>query len=111
MLLSFEGANGVCYVLKLNKSISVLYWLDNPPNCTVLLKVFGVTMIGFGVKVLVDTKGYKDISGVDYLASAQLMIGVGVIVTIIAFLGCCGACLLNKCLLMTVSIKGEGVLR
>lgn len=66
-----------------------------------LFFVFGVTMIGYGAYVLVETKEYKEISEVDYLASAQLMIGVGVIVTIIAFVGCCGACLLNKCLLMT----------
>lgn len=66
-----------------------------------LFFVFGVAMIGYGSKVVIDTKAYKEISQVDYLASAQLMIGVGVIVAIIAFIGCCGACMLNKCLLMT----------
>lgn len=39
-----------------------------------------------------------------HLANAgYLLIAVGVILTFMGFLGCCGACCENKCMLMTVS--------
>lgn len=39
-----------------------------------------------------------------HLANAgYLLIAVGVVIAFMGFLGCCGACCENKCMLMTVS--------
>ena len=85
-------------ILKVAFRVNVNYHM-----LSLFLKVFGIAMIGYGAKVVVETKAYEKLSNVNFLASANLMIAVGVIVTLIAFFGCCGACLLNKCLLITVS--------
>jgi len=84
-----------------------------------LIFVLGLCTLGFGIWVLVDKPGFLDlfdkaedvindqggdISGFDigvYASAPIILIVIAVIVTIIAFFGCCGAIKENKCMLIT----------
>lgn len=58
-----------------------------------------------GTRILGVLSNIKDIPPeLTHLANAgYLLIAVGAILTLMGFLGCCGACCQNKCMLMTVS--------
>lgn len=64
-------------------------------------------MIGIGVWVIIDGNGFAnftstgDTSIFDYAAYAA--IGLGSLIALISFCGCCGALMENKCLLGLVS--------
>eukprot|EP00088_Acartia_fossae_P023820 TRINITY_DN2481_c0_g1_i3.p1 TRINITY_DN2481_c0_g1~~TRINITY_DN2481_c0_g1_i3.p1 ORF type:complete len:274 (+),score=63.35 TRINITY_DN2481_c0_g1_i3:74-895(+) len=84
-----------------------------------LVFVLGLVTLGFGIWVLVDKPGFLDlfdnaqsvldqqgvdISGFDlgiYAGAPIILIVAGVITSIIAFLGCCGAIKENKCMLIS----------
>ena len=61
-------------------------------------------MIGTGLFISIENKNF-----VDFFATSELSLGidvstlitimVGILVTIISFLGCCGSCTNNKCMI------------
>ena len=66
----------------------------------------GVAIIGLGSYMAISMKDYFDFLGLSEIdgmknigLSSYIFIIVGVIVTIIAFLGCCAACTENKCMM------------
>jgi len=68
----------------------------------------GVAIIGLGSYMAISMKDYFDFLGLSEMdglknigLSSYIFIVVGVIVTIIAFLGCCAACTENKCMMWT----------
>jgi len=66
----------------------------------------GVAIIGLGSYMAISMKDYFDFLGLSEIdgmknigLSSYIFILVGVLVTIIAFLGCCAACTENKCMM------------
>lgn len=66
----------------------------------------GVAIIGLGSYMAISMKDYFDFLGLSEIdgmknigLSSYIFIFVGVLVTIIAFLGCCAACTENKCMM------------
>lgn len=64
----------------------------------------GVGIIGLGAYMAINMKDYFDFLNLSDLApqvgvSSYIFIVVGVVVTIIAFLGCCATCTDNKCMM------------
>lgn len=60
----------------------------------------GVTILGLGTWLYIKFDSFLDeLAGVDYLNGPILFIVVGSIIAVLAFLGCCGACLENRLLL------------
>lgn len=57
-------------------------------------------MLGYGIYTYIKIGDYASFSSVPFLSGSKLLIAVGVLITIIAFLGCCGAWKLNKCMLI-----------
>jgi len=84
-----------------------------------LVFVLGCVTLGFGIWIVVDKPSFTDLfenasdvlndygadtSGVDiglYSSAPYILIAVAVIVSLIAFFGCCGAIKENKCMLIT----------
>lgn len=64
-----------------------------------LFFVLGVAMLGYGIYTFVEIGDYASLSSVDFVTGSKLIIAVGVLISLIAFLGCCGAWKLNKCML------------
>ena len=69
-----------------------------------LFFVVGVFIIGFGGYLAIHFKNYFDFFATSDLAlgmdlSPYVLIILGILVTIISFLGCCGACTDNKCMM------------
>ena len=50
-----------------------------------------------------DQDDWKGISDFNYISVANVAIAAGVIIVLVAFLGCCGAITENKCMLLVVS--------
>ncbi|UYV78434.1 hypothetical protein LAZ67_16001345 [Cordylochernes scorpioides] len=74
-------------------------------NFIIMPGVGGIVVFGVGVWTLAGTSFVKElVSSELYLASACLLISTGVVVTIIAFLGCMGALREIKCMLITFFI-------
>jgi len=66
----------------------------------------GLGIIGVGSYMAIEMGDYFDFLGTSDLApgvglSAYIFIGIGVLVTIIAFFGCCAACTDNACMMYT----------
>ncbi|XP_077994583.1 tetraspanin-18-like [Glandiceps talaboti] len=62
--------------------------------------VCGVAMVGIGIWILVDYSSFTKVLDNPLINSAvYLLIGIGGVITIIAFLGCCGAMKESKILL------------
>ena len=65
----------------------------------------GLAVLGVGIWSLVDGGSWDSlVANASVLSAANLMIASGVIVTIIGFLGCCGAIKKNQCMLVSVRI-------
>ena len=63
-----------------------------------------MTLLALGILLNVKNAGYATLlSSVPFMNVANLCIAVGVIVMIVAFLGCCGAIRENALLLLVVS--------
>lgn len=69
-----------------------------------LFLVSGIAIIAVGSVALVTISKYDEAVGVGVTAGAALLVSVGVIVTIIAFLGCCGAVKESYCMVMTFAV-------
>jgi len=66
-----------------------------------LFVVTGLALIGLGAYVQIAAKEYLDFLGNQYANTPIIFIIVGVVIFIVAFLGCCGACTKNKCMMYT----------
>lgn len=53
--------------------------------------MIGCAILGLGIWLKIEKGDYVDISQYDYLTSANVAIGIGVVFLVISFLGCCGA--------------------
>ncbi|XP_002730777.1 tetraspanin-18-like [Saccoglossus kowalevskii] len=79
-----------------------------------LFWICGAAMVGLGVWILIDYDSFTIVMDNPFLNSAvYLLICVGAIVTIIAFLGCCGAvqehkgCLTGYTMMLLLMLLGE----
>jgi CD63 antigen len=63
--------------------------------------VTGLALIGLGAYVQIQAKEYLDFLGNQYVNTPIIFIILGVVIFIVAFLGCCGACTKNKCMMYT----------
>jgi hypothetical protein len=65
----------------------------------------GVTVLALGAWIYVEFDSFlSELGGAKYLNGPILFIAVGSIITIISFLGCCGACKEIKCMLYLFAI-------
>ena len=61
-------------------------------------------MLGIGIWTKIDAGQFDSFLGYSgYSVSAYILIGAGAFVTLVGFLGCCGAIRENRCMLGTVS--------
>jgi len=68
--------------------------------------VIGAVLIGIGVSTKAgwNEKYFAFIHISDFSTPPNILIGVGILIFIIAFLGCCGAIKENHCMIMTYSV-------
>lgn len=66
----------------------------------------GSLLLGVGVWVLVDPTGFREIVAANPLlfTGVYIILGMGGMLFLLGFLGCCGAIRENKCLLLFVSL-------
>lgn len=74
-----------------------------------LFFLIGCGILGIGIWLKVGKQDYLDVtqelsSVSKYVTAGNLMIAVGVIIVIVAFLGCCGAVMENSCMLLVFFI-------
>ncbi|KAL9964862.1 hypothetical protein ACROYT_G028563 [Oculina patagonica] len=64
----------------------------------------GLGLLGVGIWARIQFSDYMNLSSHDYSTACYVLIGAGVIVTIIGFLGCCGALKEQGCMLKTFAV-------
>lgn len=82
--------------------------LEGCPKCIqILVLVFnliffilGAVILGFGVYTFLKIGDYASLSTVEFMTASRLFIGLGTIIVVVSFCGCCGAWKLSKCLLV-----------
>ena len=52
----------------------------------------GGILIGIGIYGLIRMENYFMVMGDEYLLTSSILAGIGAIILIIAFFGCCGTC-------------------
>lgn len=67
--------------------------------------IIGCALLGVGIYLKVGKTDYIDVaeeltSVSKYVTAGNLLIAVGSIILVVAFLGCCGACTENECMLL-----------
>lgn len=67
----------------------------------ILFTLAGCVLIGFGAWSQIAAKDYLNFLGESYVNTPIFLMVVGGIIFIVAFVGCCGACQENKCLIYT----------
>lgn len=67
----------------------------------ILFTIAGCVLIGFGAWSQIAAKNYLNFLGENYVNTPIFLMVVGGIIFIVAFVGCCGACQENKCLIYT----------
>uniref|UniRef100_A0A0K8TPE2 Tetraspanin n=1 Tax=Tabanus bromius TaxID=304241 RepID=A0A0K8TPE2_TABBR len=72
--------------------------------CNLLFALTGLCVIIVGGIVLGKYSHYSNFVGEHVWAAPVVVIVIGVLVFIIGFLGCCGACKENSCMILTFSI-------
>ncbi|KAJ1182563.1 hypothetical protein NDU88_007750 [Pleurodeles waltl] len=62
----------------------------------------GASLLGVGIWVILDPTGFREIVAVNPLLfmGAYIVVGMGALLFLLGFLGCCGAIRENKCLLL-----------
>ncbi|KAJ7381430.1 Tetraspanin-7 [Desmophyllum pertusum] len=92
--MAAEGKLGPCMqcVRCMLFVFNTLFWLT------------GFGLLGVGIWVRVQFSDYMKLSSHDYSTACYVMIGAGVLVTIIGFLGCCGALKEQVCMLKTFAV-------
>lgn len=73
-------------------AFNALFWLT------------GLGLLGVGIWARVQFSDYMKLSSHDYSTACYVLIGAGVFVTIIGFLGCCGALKEQVCMLKTFAV-------
>ncbi|KAL3842403.1 hypothetical protein ACJMK2_020438 [Sinanodonta woodiana] len=74
--------------------------------CNFLFVLMGVAMVAIGCYLKIGGSEYLDLlKADDYNTATALMIAAGIIVFIVAFIGCLGGWIENKCLLSTYFIS------
>ena len=71
----------------------------------------GVAIVASGAVVNVYFSDYDAFVDGQLVASSIVLIVVGVIVVLIAFMGCCGACMGNSCMMKVRLVRLEGRVR
>ncbi len=61
----------------------------------------GIALIGIGAYIQVKMSQYLDFLGETYLNTSVILIIIGVVILVVTFFGCCGACTENYCMLYT----------
>jgi len=61
----------------------------------------GLALMGGGIYMQVEMADYLDFLGDQAVSTAIVMIVLGALLALITFLGCCGACTRNKCMMQT----------
>ena len=59
----------------------------------------GLALMGGGIYMQVEMADYLDFLGDQAVSTAIVMIVLGALLALITFLGCCGACTRNKCMM------------
>jgi CD63 antigen len=67
----------------------------------ILFTLAGCVLIGFGAWSQIAAKDYLNFLGENYVNTPIFLMVVGGIIFIVAFVGCCGACQENRCLIYT----------
>ncbi|EDO39847.1 predicted protein [Nematostella vectensis] len=62
--------------------------------------LFGLILFGVGIWASTKLGAYVEIASVNYATGPRVVIAVGFIIALVAFLGCCGAWKENKCMLI-----------
>ena len=68
-----------------------------------LIQLTGLGLLGVGIWARVQFSDYMKLSSHDYSTACYVLIGAGVFVTVVGFLGCCGALKEQVCMLKSVS--------
>ncbi|XP_029697750.1 tetraspanin-18B isoform X2 [Takifugu rubripes] len=78
-----------------------------------LIFLGGSFLLGVGVWVLVDPTGFREIIAANPLlfTGVYVILGMGGMLFLLGFLGCCGAIRENKCLLLFVSPNSESIFK
>jgi len=71
---------------------------------TTTFTLLGGLLLGLGIWSQVYAKDYMNFLGPDYLLTPHLLIILGLLVLLVAALGCCGAWLGSRCLLRTFAV-------
>lgn len=66
--------------------------------------VSGIALIAIGAVVQTNGRSYTEFLGSKFVTLPNLVIAVGVIILIVAFLGCCGAVKENYCMVMSFGV-------
>lgn len=82
--------------------------LEGCPKCIQILVIvfnliffiLGAVILGFGIFTFLKIGEYASLSSVDFITASRLFIGLGTIILVVSFCGCCGAWKRNKCLLV-----------
>lgn len=82
-----------------------LFCLSNVLFAFCRYQLGGSFLLGVGVWVLVDPTGFREIVATNPLlfTGVYIILGMGGMLFLLGFLGCCGAIRENKCLLLFVS--------
>lgn len=72
---------------------------------TVLFQLLGVAILGTSVFLFVDSQNYVNFEETSelYMTPFLLFMALGAIMTLVGFLGCCGAVRESSCILTSVS--------
>lgn len=92
--MAAEGKLGPCmqFVRFMLFVFVVLFWLT------------GLGLLGVGIWARVQFSDYMKLSSHDYSTACYVLIGAGVVVIIIGFIGCCGALKEHACMLKTFAV-------
>jgi len=71
--------------------------------CNLIFALAGACLVGFGAYVQINSGGLEEFIGSSYVIISTFVIVVGLITFFISFVGCCGSCNENSCMVYTYS--------
>ncbi|EDO30838.1 predicted protein, partial [Nematostella vectensis] len=69
-----------------------------------LFWLMGLSVLAVGIWARIQFSDYMKLSSHDYATAAYILIGIGFLIAIIGFIGCCGALKEHTCLLKTFGV-------